>query len=388
MNKNLTVKILAVLISMLTFCGMIACTGGTVTSGNSDSQNSGLQDETSNSSELVEGCNHQWIDATCTVARTCELCGETEGEVLGHNYNGGATCQNCGNTLYVFDESGNYMYFGSYPQTRVIDETLIEALSGYAGALPTFEDAGAWTDYKYWTTNYNGNAVQTANKMWYIDQVYEGEKYRGVYICEYRYIGKTIYQEKNGYLVNNVYWFKYEPIKWSKYQAGSKVQYFTTLIIDSQEYYASMGTRKDGATTIYPNNYKESYIRSWLNETFLNLAFTEIEQSIIKTTEVDNSYNTMEYSSYASNYDCENTMDKVYMFSYQELKYWQMTRKVTDYAMSQGLATKDGIGLFWLRSPASSDQSTARIVNYQGQITNAGTQSPEMGVVPVIQIVE
>ena len=96
----------------------------------------------------------------------------------------------------------------------------------------------------------------------------------------------------------------------------------------------------------------------------------------------------MEYSQYASNYDCENTMDKIYMFSYGELSYFKMQRKVTDYAVSQGLATSGGIGLFWLRSPASSDQSTARIVNYQGQITNAGTQSPEIGVVPVIQIIE
>ena len=30
-------------------------------------------------------CPHAWIDATCTAPKTCELCGETEGEALGHS---------------------------------------------------------------------------------------------------------------------------------------------------------------------------------------------------------------------------------------------------------------------------------------------------------------
>ena len=30
------------------------------------------------------GCNHQWEDATCTEAKTCSICGETDGNALGH----------------------------------------------------------------------------------------------------------------------------------------------------------------------------------------------------------------------------------------------------------------------------------------------------------------
>lgn len=30
-------------------------------------------------------CEHDWEDATCTEAMTCTLCGETEGEALGHD---------------------------------------------------------------------------------------------------------------------------------------------------------------------------------------------------------------------------------------------------------------------------------------------------------------
>ena len=32
------------------------------------------------------GCKHEWNEATCTAPKTCNLCGETEGEVLAHNY--------------------------------------------------------------------------------------------------------------------------------------------------------------------------------------------------------------------------------------------------------------------------------------------------------------
>lgn len=32
------------------------------------------------------GCKHEWKEATCTEPKTCNLCGETEGEVVEHNY--------------------------------------------------------------------------------------------------------------------------------------------------------------------------------------------------------------------------------------------------------------------------------------------------------------
>ena len=31
-------------------------------------------------------CEHVWVDADCTTPKTCSLCGETEGEALGHSY--------------------------------------------------------------------------------------------------------------------------------------------------------------------------------------------------------------------------------------------------------------------------------------------------------------
>ncbi len=46
---------------------------------------------------------HAWIDATCTMPKTCEICGVTEGESLGHNWveathDAPKTCTRCGAT--------------------------------------------------------------------------------------------------------------------------------------------------------------------------------------------------------------------------------------------------------------------------------------------------
>ncbi|MBQ9409424.1 MAG: hypothetical protein IJU28_08575 [Clostridia bacterium] len=59
-----------------------------------------ITDETSGYNEH----DHQWIDATCTTARTCSICGAIEGAALGHYYSQAtcqklATCSRCGKTI-------------------------------------------------------------------------------------------------------------------------------------------------------------------------------------------------------------------------------------------------------------------------------------------------
>lgn len=48
-------------------------------------------------------CKHEWIDATCTDAKICSQCQETEGEALGHSWMDAScaapkTCNLCGET--------------------------------------------------------------------------------------------------------------------------------------------------------------------------------------------------------------------------------------------------------------------------------------------------
>ena len=50
------------------------------------------------------GCEHVWVDANCTTAKTCSKCGATEGEALGHDWEviseEEATCTADGSTTY------------------------------------------------------------------------------------------------------------------------------------------------------------------------------------------------------------------------------------------------------------------------------------------------
>ena len=57
-------------------------------------------------------CEHVWVDANCTTAKTCSLCGETEGEALGHSYGEGEQtaapdCTNAGEMKYTCSACGD-----------------------------------------------------------------------------------------------------------------------------------------------------------------------------------------------------------------------------------------------------------------------------------------
>jgi len=73
------------------------------------------------------------------------------------------------------------------------------------------------------------------------------------------------------------------------YQQTSNTTLVYNKILDSQDFdYTSKSKTIDGKI-IEINNYEYSRIRSWLNDTFYNTAFNELEQKIILNTLVDNS---------------------------------------------------------------------------------------------------
>ena len=49
-----------------------------------------------NGEKFVCAGDHSWQDATCTTPKTCDLCKETEGKALGHNYGNDEVCDRCG----------------------------------------------------------------------------------------------------------------------------------------------------------------------------------------------------------------------------------------------------------------------------------------------------
>ncbi len=49
-----------------------------------------------------DSCAHEWVEATCTEPKTCSLCGETEGEALGHT-EGPTLCERCHENLTTWE---------------------------------------------------------------------------------------------------------------------------------------------------------------------------------------------------------------------------------------------------------------------------------------------
>jgi hypothetical protein len=283
---------------------------------------------------------------------------------------------------------------GMYPQSMVTDATLLATLSTASGTLPTSANSQAWTDYGYYI---NGSV---SSYMWYIDIENSGNEYRGVYFTSYRpdlttNTSSITYQDDNGYYTSSVYWFKYEPITWRVLDVQSSSAFLMAdLILDSQDYHYSLDDRTIGGSTVYANNYKESHIRSWLNDNFYNTAFTAAEKARIQTTTVDNSVASTGYDPNA--YACANTSDKVFLLSGSETtnaSYGLSTTtarqlKPSAYAQSQGVYTNtsNGNSYWWLRSPLNNYASGARLVDGNGFVIDYYVNYTNYGVVPALWI--
>lgn len=306
-------------------------------------------------------------------------------------------CTKCGTRVHMmgdFCHHDDIAYFGSYPQTEVYDEDLAAKLTELAGALPTADDSKSWTSYGYY---FNGSVKDI---MWYIDIENAGAKYRGVYFSQVRSSFTAVNsvpnsaQSANNYDKNNVYWFKYEPILWRVLEdADGKSLLIADIALDSQNYYTSDASYEVDGNTVSANNYKYSTIRAWLNDTFYETAFNEVQKKMLCTTKLDNSATSTGIADNAN--ACEYTEDKVFLLSYKEtsaLTSDDLIRKSTDYALCQGCKASTSKGYmgncsWWTRSPAANLSTTVRLVNDMGYTTGNGyAYATFYGVVPAVWV--
>ena len=145
----------------------------------------------------------------------------------------------------------------------------------------------------------------------------------------------------------------------------------------------------------YGNNYKNSFVRHWLTDTFYIDAFS-LDSTIVKTKTVDNSAATT--ASTTNPYACENTQDKVYLLSYQDYNndaYFPGETgarcKVTDWAIASGayFSTTEEIkfnGSYWTRSPHAEGSGNAYYVGPYGGAFSTNVDSDSTAVRPAITI--
>lgn len=156
-----------------------------------------------------------------------------------------------------------------------------------------------------------------------------------------------------------------EPIEWFVLeQKDGKTLLVSRFGLDSLPYHDS-----DGDVT-----WEKCSLRSWLNNVFLQSAFTVDEQASIQFTMVDNSASQGNDMSISS----ADTQDKVFLLSYSEAfaKYFLTNESrmcaPTDYAVARGAFTSSAsltngrpAGSWWLRSPVDTLMN-ALVVDFDG----------------------
>lgn len=110
--------------------------------------------------------------------------------------------------------------------------------------------------------------------------------------------------------------YKYEPIKWrvlSVSEDGTDAFLMADKTLDGKAFHSNYSetVTKDTVT------WEISDVREWLNETFMETAFSEEEQNAIVATEIEN----LSYSSYYGGdlEDCAPTEDRIYLPSLDDM---------------------------------------------------------------------
>ncbi len=336
-------------------------------------------------------------------------------------------CTTCGELNPVkYTREGDYIYFGYWPQTLERDENVIAKLNEMAGKPPLPRDK---------ENPYNWESHEGTTYMWQKIVIYNGTKYLGVQMNDYRASGVyslRSYIMKNGYFTYEVYWFKYEPIKWKILTtSGNSAYIMSDIALDSfsiqpdrkeenrDGLYASYNNSTGVPDGTYANNWEYCFLRQWLNETFYNEVFNKLQKEIIQTTHLDNTARSSNPNDYPKYYgygekagknkfadQCKNTDDKIFLLSLRDItttaygfnkdvlaKDPARNLQATDFAKLHGapMNTNDKKYVTWYTrspAPANGNQGYATFVldrHAKGAIDSIDLV-PDGGVVPALWI--
>ena len=221
----------------------------------------------------------------------------------------------------------NCLWFGSYPQSQI-----------------TKKDGEIYTTLKN-ADNWDKNGDVTINNIKY-------------------------HKTEAGY-------FKYEPIKWRVLQSENGEAFLLSdVILDKQAY-----NENDEYIT-----WKESSLRAWLNDKFMNRAFSDEEKEKINITEVVNKDNPV-----FGTKGGKNTSDKIFLLSLAEVSRKKGGKKygLLDDEMKacENSDFSKKVSWWWLRSPGD-DRYCAAVVNSDGWVYGDGSRvnGSDDGVRPALHL--
>ena len=268
----------------------------------------------------------------------------------------------------IFEELADYRDSAEKLKEAVYQKAVQLLQSGkYYRAAEIFEELADYRD--------------SAEKLEEVEKliiVAEAEAAHEAFLQQYA-VGKTVtfgsYEQDNN--PNN----GQEPIEWIVLDAqGESRLLISKYALDAHAY----------NSTYTDITWEKCTLRDWLNNSFLNEAFSANEKKAILTTSVDNS-KSQGYSRYRAN-GGNNTEDQIFLLSYTEAwKYFasdsSRTCKPTAYAKAQGAYVNDSNGncWWWLRSPGNG-QDFAAFVNTSGSGRYNGVNLSNSAVRPAFWI--
>ncbi|MBR2589635.1 MAG: hypothetical protein IKE65_01780 [Clostridia bacterium] len=289
---------------------------------------------------------------------------------------------------------GQQLSLGSYPQSLVSDKETLAALGELELDWKYFDDCYAGEDY-YGT-------MKRTDCMKYADVACNASRYRAVVIEQFRpnsvlspATAEESRQDENGFEQNKVYWFHYEPIRWTIVNPSQGLM-LSRAVLDAMPFNDSFyWVDRDFDKNVFidkelsstkqlftpANLYKTSSVRKWLNSGFYELAFSGEEQQDIKGT-----WHLTHESSESVKYGlCSLNHDKVFLPSWKDISRFQKEElntlvrfvPVTDYARCRGTYSvlRDGkyYTWYWLSTPGDgcadvfSAYSNKDIINFDRQ---------------------
>ena len=214
--------------------------------------------------------------------------------------------------VYEISADGKYVYFGEYPQTIKANNVTIKSKTPDANGYYRGSDGARY--YKH-TVNIDFEFLGYSEEDW---KAYHFAELSNGHMFSY---GEELYfkVEKIRWRVlsksNDTYFLMCDSvIENSGYEMNYEVDYDGFYKTDKNGLWLF---EEDGETKIRLNNYKHSDVRSFLNNEFYNIAFSEKQKSKIQLTEVDNSAGTT--IDPTEQYVCENTYDYVFPPSYVDM---------------------------------------------------------------------
>lgn len=132
------------------------------------------------------------------------------------------------------------------------------------------------------------------------------------------------------------------------------------------------------------NTWDNSSLRTWLNEDFINEAFSSTEKSRIPTVTVSAEKNPSSYSDYVS---AKETQDKIFLLSYTEAEKYFSSDDARECVRTNYATKKSSLDYWWLRTEGFFSDSPVTVSSSGQILTKLGRDANSIeGVRPAMWI--